>query len=116
MLNRNRVPLWLVVAIMALLLAAVVATIEVIQKPRASQMGELARACRSNSGTWLESYRECEYVEATWCTTNGGRFDECGSACRHSPDPAAPCTMQCIPLCIFSADQTDPDGKGKLSK
>jgi hypothetical protein len=116
MLTRKQIPLWLVVAIMGILLAGVIAAIGITQKHRKLQMGELAKACRSKSGTWLESYRECEYVDREWCTGTGGRFDECGSACRHSPDPATPCTMQCIPVCVFSGEGLDPDGKGKLPK
>jgi hypothetical protein len=62
---------------------------------------ELAKACKSNGGTWLDQNWECEYADQKWCTKAGGRFDECASACRHNPDKAAPCTMQCVPTCSF---------------
>src|SRR5271154_1910279 len=62
----------------------------------------LAQACRNKSGTWLEKYQECEYADHQWCAATGGRFDECASACRHNPNPATLCTMQCVPVCSFS--------------
>ena len=65
-------------------------------------MNKLAKACKKNGGTWLDKYWECEYAPQQWCASAGGRFDECASACRHSPDPATPCTMQCVPICTFS--------------
>jgi hypothetical protein len=65
---------------------------------------EAAKACQSASGKWLEQYGECENVGQQWCNANKGRFEECGSACRHNPEPAVPCTMQCIPYCAFVAN------------
>lgn len=58
--------------------------------------------CVANNGTWLEQYRECEYVSQTWCAEVGGIFYECESACRHiqSTEPV-PCTLQCVPVCKF---------------
>jgi len=112
MLSTNRMPLWLVVTVMGVLLAIVISIIGIKQRQLRTQ--ELAQACKSKSGTWLERYRECEYVDRDWCTSTGGRFDECGSACRHNANPATPCTMQCIPVCVFSGDGTGPNGKRKL--
>lgn len=60
-----------------------------------------AESCSHNGGTWLEKYKECEYASREWCRTLGGRFDECGSACRHELNPG-PCTMQCVPICQFT--------------
>jgi hypothetical protein len=60
-----------------------------------------SESCARHSGTWIEQYQECEYASKEWCDTEGGGFDECGSACRHDPNPARPCTMQCVPVCRF---------------
>src|SRR5271163_1344791 len=70
--------------------------------PGKSRASKLAKACKKNGGTWLEKYWECEYAPQQWCEASGGRFDECASACRHNPDPATSCTMQCVPICSFS--------------
>jgi endonuclease/exonuclease/phosphatase family metal-dependent hydrolase len=67
---------------------------------------QLPQSCGENNGKWLEQYQECEYASQKWCEAAGGRFDECGSACRHAEKPG-PCTMQCVPLCKFPA----PSGK-----
>ncbi len=91
---------------LGLLLTAAVSNTSMAQQPQASRAQKLAKACKSQSGTWLESYWECENVSQQWCTAKGGRFEECASACRHNPEPAVPCTMQCIPLCVFSAKNT----------
>jgi hypothetical protein len=112
MLNKNHLPLWIVASGMAVLLIVVISMIAITEKHEKRHKEELAHACKSQSGTWLENYGECEYVDRQWCTAAGGRFDECGSACRHSPDPAAPCTMQCIPVCAFSSEGTSRVGKG----
>jgi hypothetical protein len=74
---------------------------------------EFAKACQSKSGTWLEKYSECENVDQQWCAASGGQFNECGSACRHNPDPAAPCTLQCVPLCTFAGTATQKPKKVK---
>jgi HEAT repeat protein len=75
----------------------------------AQQSSDLAKACQGKSGTWVEKYGECEGVDEQWCTTSGGKFNECASACRHNPDPAAMCTMQCIPVCSFSVKGAEAD-------
>jgi hypothetical protein len=59
------------------------------------------QSCARHNGTWLEQYQECEYASKEWCDTEGGQFDECATACRHDPNPARPCTMQCVPVCKF---------------
>jgi hypothetical protein len=68
----------------------------------------LPESCAQNNGTWLEKYKECEYVSREWCGTAGGHFDECGSACRHELNPG-PCTMQCVPVCGFAAHKIGKD-------
>ena len=69
---------------------------------------ELPESCARNNGTWLEKYKECEYVSREWCATAGGHFDECGSACRHELNPG-PCTMQCVPVCKFATHKISKD-------
>jgi hypothetical protein len=66
----------------------------------------LEQGCREHNGTWLAEYQECEYVEKEWCEQADGRFFECESACRHNPDPAAPCTLQCVQVCKFGEEET----------
>lgn len=95
-----------IATVLGLLLTVGISTIGAAQEGRTA---ELAKTCQSKSGTWSERYRECEYVDRQWCATAGGRFEECASACRHNPDPATGCTMQCIPLCIFSDEGKKPD-------
>jgi len=65
-------------------------------------------SCATANGTWLSEYQECEGASQTWCQTNGGKFNECASACRH--DPAAEiCTMQCVLVCEFGqANNSNP--------
>ena len=106
MLSKNQVLFWLVAIGLAILLAAGI-TIGITEKHQKGHKEALAKACKSNSGAWLDKCWECEYVDQQWCTATGGRFDECGSACRHSADPATLCTMQCVPICAFSYQRTD---------
>jgi hypothetical protein len=69
---------------------------------------QLPESCAQNNGTWLEKYKECEYASREWCSTAGGHFDECGSACRHEVNPG-PCTMQCVPVCKFATHMIGKD-------
>jgi len=92
--------------IMAAVLTVAISTIVVAQERKTD---DLAKVCQSKNGKWLEKYSECEYADRQWCSASGGNFDECGSACRHNPDPKAPCTMQCVPLCSFAAKEITPD-------
>lgn len=62
----------------------------------------LAQLCAGGNGNWLAEFEECENVAKDWCEAKGGKFDECGSACRHDPK-AELCTMQCVPFCSFKA-------------
>lgn len=62
--------------------------------------------CVESDGVWLAEYKECENVSQDWCKQNAGlRYDECGSACRHSSEDVVMCTMQCVPFCSFSSDE-----------
>jgi len=81
-----------------------------------NRAAKLAKACKKNGGTWLDKYWECEYAARPWCSAAGGRFDECASACRHSPDPATPCTMQCVPVCVFSDKGANSSGGEKIAE
>ena len=73
-------------------------------KPEAQvdPMQTIADSCvKDAKGNWLAEYKECEYPSKEWCDSNGGKFNECESACRHNSDPLAPCTMQCVIVCKF---------------
>lgn len=78
------------------------------QMPTPAQGQQLPELCAQNNGRWLEKYKECEYACREWCATAGGHFDECGSACRHEPNPG-PCTMQCVPVCKFATHMIGKD-------
>jgi len=58
--------------------------------------------CANNSGTWYETDKTCEInsLVGDSCTSRGGVFNECNSACRHDPE-ASICTMQCVLTCSF---------------
>src|SRR5271169_4156949 len=92
MLRTDRVYFPPFAGVVGVLLTVLISTIVIAQE---SQTAGLAKACQSKSGTWMEKYQECEYADREWCAATGGRLDECASACRHNPDPAGPCTMQC---------------------
>lgn len=77
----------------------------------AFDLQKLAEACRQHNGKWVALHRECESSDKDWCIGAGGQFDECASACRHNPDPNAPCTLQCVPVCMFDK-QTEQDISG----
>jgi hypothetical protein len=106
MFTKNRAFLFPVAKVIALLVTLVISTIGIAQDVHTA---ELAKACQSKGGKWLEKYSECEHADRQWCAATGGKFEECGSACRHDPDPTAPCTMQCVPLCTFPAKETKPE-------
>ena len=56
--------------------------------------------CEEKEGTWIESPKECEYINEADCLNLEGTFNECSSACRNDPN-AEICTMQCVPVCSF---------------
>lgn len=62
--------------------------------------------CEEKGGTWLGTYKECEAIsqgkglDKATCTSLGGKFNECDSACRHNPKAEA-CTMVCVSVCKF---------------
>jgi hypothetical protein len=60
------------------------------------------QACTDAGGKYLALFNECENVSSAACTTMGGTFDECASACRHAPE-AVMCTAQCVPVCSFGS-------------
>jgi Omp85 superfamily domain len=107
-LSTNRVRAYPFARVLGIILNLAIATMVVAQQQE-GHTDDLAKACQSKNGKWLEKYSECEYADRQWCATAGGGFDECASACRHNPDPAAPCTMQCVPVCVFSAKEIKPD-------
>lgn len=57
-------------------------------------------ACLSFDGKWLSETQECEGMAQEMCTTLGGKYDDCASACRNNPE-AELCTMQCVQVCKF---------------
>ena len=61
---------------------------------------EYESICLVNGGTWQEEFNECEYISQEICKEAGGKFNECGSACRHETGPG-PCTLNCVPYCAF---------------
>jgi|GEM_PF-1876502 len=61
---------------------------------------DVGKLCVDTKGEWSAEWKECGGVDKTWCEANGGRFEECGSACRHDPK-AEMCTMQCVIYCDF---------------
>jgi hypothetical protein len=56
------------------------------------------KACTSKGGTWSQEYRECAGVDGATCTSIGGTYNECASACRHNPKAEA-CIMMCVQVC-----------------
>ena len=58
--------------------------------------------CDKKSGIWYGEEGICEVNQLSKeeCTTQGGQFNECASACRHDPK-AQICTMQCVQTCTF---------------
>jgi hypothetical protein len=54
--------------------------------------------CIGFSGSWLEESKECVGISEKDCSSIGGKFNECASACRNNPK-ADVCTMQCVIVC-----------------
>ena len=54
--------------------------------------------CEGFDGEWLQNFDECEGISEEQCSTMGGVFEECASACRNMPD-AHMCTKQCVLVC-----------------
>jgi len=67
-----------------------------------------AKSCIDAKGEWSAKWKECGGVDKAWCEANGGRFNECASACRHDPG-AKFCTMQCVILCEFGKEEPKPE-------
>lgn len=62
-------------------------------------VGDKANECSLLGGKYLPEYKECEGISETDCQNLGGKHVECGSACRHNPDPNAICIMMCVAYC-----------------
>jgi len=58
---------------------------------------EKKSGCELVGGTYNE-HDECLGVDSAQCLVLGGEFNECASACRHTPD-AELCTLQCVVTC-----------------
>lgn len=56
--------------------------------------------CEENSGDWLNEYYECGGISQDVCEENGGEYDACASACRHSSDSVM-CIQMCVEVCRF---------------
>jgi hypothetical protein len=56
--------------------------------------------CRTKGGEWSATHRECVNVDENSCSSIGGSFNECASACRNQPE-ATMCTLQCVQVCEF---------------
>jgi len=57
--------------------------------------------CGFYQGKWMAEYKECELLEnSLQCSLMGGKYNECASACRNTPDyPNVICTDNCIEVC-----------------
>ena len=62
---------------------------------------ERARNCTESGGVYDLSYDECLGVDGAMCSSIGGTWNECASACRNQPG-ATICTMQCVQVCEFN--------------
>lgn len=59
-------------------------------------------SCVAMRGIWFNYNKTCEvnYLSQSGCLALGGEFNECNSACRHTPDVEI-CTMQCVVTCTL---------------
>ncbi|KKR54678.1 MAG: hypothetical protein A2079_07345 [Geobacteraceae bacterium GWC2_48_7] len=64
--------------------------------------------CEKYNGIWLSEFSECENISEEVCSSNGGFFNACGSACRHNPE-AKICSMQCVPFCEYATINSKAD-------
>ena len=88
----------MLVVVLAVLLSA--CTSPATPTPAPVDNAAQEKACTAAGGKYLALFNECENVSSAACTTMGGAFDECASACRHAPE-AVMCTAQCVPVCSF---------------
>ncbi|MBU3978708.1 hypothetical protein KJ980_04125 [Patescibacteria group bacterium] len=76
--------------------------------PQPKNSSALKNACQEKGGTWLDQYKECESIptdkglDQTTCTTLGGTFNACESACRHNDNPQQACIEVCVKTCKFN--------------
>jgi len=73
--------------------------------PKPTDNATLGKACTDAGGKYLALFNECEKVSSAACSTMGGSYNECASACRHAPE-AVMCTAQCVPVCSFGTAST----------
>jgi hypothetical protein len=57
-------------------------------------------ACTTQGGTWNAQYKECTGINEPTCTSLGGGYNGCASACRHASN-AEICTEMCVQVCAF---------------
>ncbi|MGI0056043.1 MAG: hypothetical protein ACREAK_01580, partial [Nitrosarchaeum sp.] len=59
--------------------------------------------CQKYGGNWLQEFNECEAISEEQCSIINGTFNECESACRHTPESIV-CTLQCVQVCVIPQD------------
>jgi hypothetical protein len=64
--------------------------------------GNIEITCIDLGGIWLNG--ECEGINEDECSSLGGEFNPCASACRNDPNSEI-CTKQCIILCSFKENR-----------
>ena len=74
----------------------------VVYKERTRDATMKIFSCDKMSGIWYGGEGICEVNQLSKeeCTTQGGVFDGCDSACRHDPK-AEVCIMMCVQTCTF---------------
>jgi hypothetical protein len=100
-MEEQRMRYLILVIVFGLFISACVSPAAPSPTPKPADSAALEKACTDAGGKYLALFNECENVSSASCTTLGGTFDECASACRHAPE-AVMCTAQCVPVCSFS--------------
>jgi len=58
--------------------------------------------CKASGGQWDEKYRECVGVSSGTCKALNGTYNECASACRHTPPSNGDvCIAVCEQVCTI---------------
>lgn len=57
-------------------------------------------ACLESGRRWLDGHNECEGMDERLCRDLGGRYESCGSPCRHDAQ-ARVCIQMCVSYCRF---------------
>ena len=68
------------------------------EAPEAQDSVALEQACLDEGGIFIAEHNECEDISEAACTTMGGSYESCASACRHEPADVM-CTAQCVQVC-----------------